>query len=87
MHPFLAIQFFLLHQVVIWWNEVVSIQKAANNKRVVSTCSGEIKVWLWPRELFKDARWRQRLTVPVVLEAIGGIPVQEQIVPCLHVGQ
>lgn len=62
-------------------------REQTNNRSTVSTRSGEIKVWLWPSELFKDARWRQQLTVPAVLEAVGGVLVQEQIVPCLHVGR
>lgn len=86
MHTFLAILlFFLLHQVITWRN--FPFREQTNNRSIVSTQSGEIKVWLWPSELFKDARWRQQLIVPAVLEAVGGILVQEQTVPCLHVWQ
>lgn len=60
-------------------------REQTNNRSVDSTHSGEIKVWLWPSEVFQDARWRQQLTAPVVLEAVEGILAQEWIVPCLCV--
>lgn len=62
-------------------------REQTNNSSTVSTKSGEIKVGLWPSELFKGGRWRQQLAVPAVLEAAGGVLVPEQMVPCLHVGQ
>ena len=62
-------------------------REQTHHRSVVSTQSREIKGELWPSELFEDARCRQQLTVPAVLEAVGGILVQEQIVPCLRVGQ
>lgn len=54
---------------------------------MLSTRSEEIKVGLCSSELLKGSRQRQQLVVPAVLEAVGGLLLQEQFAPCLRAGR